>query len=247
MVNPDELGLKTCTLRPEQLTSVLLSLLDVHVPLFLPELPDNLEKYTREADQVILAIIDNFGLFEITTYQPPFLIKSLDNLLLIETDSPERALAGAILKETFFCKQNNRFNLLSYLQEQDKKVLGVAQEEFVSKITNDLDLVAIQESDVNIYVNSVKMINRADFLALHFSDFDAMYNRYRMEPPREIALKIMKRTDKWLSLFYQQALKGTALVVIGNHGKRPINMHLTGRAAEWKRANLPIGLIRIRE
>jgi len=71
-----------------------------------------------------------------------------------------------------------------------------------------------------------------------------MYARYAMNPPEDIASKIMRRTDKWLNLFSQQSIKGTALLVIGNDGKKPIEIGLEGRAAEWKRANLPIGFIK---
>jgi hypothetical protein len=54
----------------------------------------------------------------------------------------------------------------------------------------------------------------------------------------------MRRTDKWLNLFWQQSIDGTVMLVVGNDGKKPIEMNLQGRAAEWKRANLPIGFIK---
>ena len=50
------------------------------------------------------------------------------------------------------------------------------------------------------------------------------YNSVSLDNSRCRCLRILciRRTDKWLSLFLQQAIEGTALIVIGNDGKTPI-------------------------
>ena len=242
----DDLGLKPFEITAEQIPSIILKLLGVERPFCLPSI-DELELPKKIIDQVILVIIDNFSLFEVITYQPMFMIKNLDYLLLIETESKAKSLSGPILESTFFSKESLTFNLLSALNDNNKQVKALAREEDSSKISPDFNLIQTESSDVDIYVKGLKLVNRCDLLVLHFSDFDEMYARYSMNPPEEIASKVMRRTDKWLSLFWQQAIDGTALIVIGNDGKKPLQMNLEGRAAEWKRANLPIGFIKFPE
>jgi len=235
--------MNTFSIKADQLPSIILKLLDIMKPYHLPAV-DEIPKPDKSIDQVILVIIDNFSLFEVITYQPPFLIKNLDNLLLINTEDKSSSLSGPMLKSMFYSKESLTFNLLEALHMSGKHVKAIAREEDLLNITSDKSLFFAEESDVNIYVKAIKAINRHDLLVLHFSDFDEMYERYSMNPPDEIASKIMRRTDKWLSLFSQQSIDGTVLLVIGNDGKKPIELNLTGRAAAWKRANLPIGFIK---
>jgi hypothetical protein len=242
----EDLGLQPFEITAEQIPSIILKLLGVERPFCLPSIADlNLPQKT--IDQVILVIIDNFSLYEVISYQPMFMIKNLDYLLLIETETKAKSLSGPILESAFFSKESLTFNLLSALNDNNKQVKALAREEDAPKITSDFNLVQTESSDVDIYVKGLKLVNRNDLLVLHFSDFDDMYARYSMNPPEEIASKVMRRTDKWLSLFWQQAIDGTALIVIGNDGKKPLEMNLEGRAAEWKRANLPIGFIKFPE
>ncbi|MHA1355616.1 MAG: hypothetical protein ACTSR1_10625 [Candidatus Heimdallarchaeota archaeon] len=229
----EDLGLQPFEITAEQIPSIVLKL-DLDIP-------------TKNIDQVILVIIDNFSLYEVITYQPMFMIKNLEYLLLIDTETKSKSLSGPMLESMFFSKESLTFNLISALNDNQKQVKVHAREEDLPKITNDSNLAVTETSDVNIYVKGLKAVNRNDLLVLHFSDFDEMYARYSMNPPEEIASKIIRRTDKWLSLFWQQAIEGTALIVIGNDGKTPIEMNLEGRAAEWKRANLPIGFIKFPE
>ena len=242
----EDLGLQPFEITAEQIPSIVLKLLGVKRPFSLPSI-DDLDIPAKNIDQVILVIIDNFSLYEVITYQPMFMIKNLEYLLLIDTETKSKSLSGPMLESMFFSKESLTFNLISALNDNQKQVKVHAREEDLPKITNDSNLAVTETSDVNIYVKGLKAVNRNDLLVLHFSDFDEMYARYSMNPPEDIASKIIRRTDKWLSLFWQQAIEGTALIVIGNDGKTPIEMNLEGRAAEWKRANLPIGFIKFPE
>ncbi|NHJ31576.1 MAG: hypothetical protein FK732_01820 [Asgard group archaeon] len=239
----EDLGLKTYNITANQLPSIIVKLLRVGRPFYLPAI-EELALPDIPIDQVILVIIDNFSLFEVITYQPAWMIKNLENLLLIDTESKMKSLSSPMLESTFFSKESLTFNLLSALSFNGKQVKVFAREEDMPKIATDQSLVHAEKSDINIYVQGIKAINRNDLLVLHFSDFDEMYERYSMNPPADIASKIMRRTDKWLNLFWQQSIDGTVMLVIGNDGKKPIEMNLDGRAAEWKRANLPIGFIK---
>ncbi|NHJ48386.1 MAG: hypothetical protein FK733_11435 [Asgard group archaeon] len=239
----EDLGLTTFNITAAQLPSIVLKLLGLAKLPYLPSV-DDIEIPTETIDQVLIIIIDNFSLFEIIAYQPTWMIKNLENLLLIETEDKSQSLTGPMLESIFFSKASMTFNLLSSLHSNGKDIRVIAREEDLPKITKDPNLVQAAKTDIDIYVNSVKAINRCDVLVVHFSDFDDMYERYSMNPPEDIASKIMRRTDNWLNLYWKQAISGTAMLVIGNDGRKPIEMALSGKAATWKRANLPIGFIK---
>ncbi|MFW9923198.1 MAG: hypothetical protein ACFFDW_07940 [Candidatus Thorarchaeota archaeon] len=240
----EDLGLNSFTITAEQIPAIILKLFNLPRPFYIPEVKD-FSIGNKSIDQVILVIIDNFSLYEVITYQPEFMIKNLDTLFLIETESKAQSLSIPMLESTFFSKNSLTFNLISSLHGNGKQVKVLAREEDIPKITNNSTLALSEKSDVDIYVQGLKAVNRNELLVLHFADFDEMYVRYSMNPPEDVASKVMRRTDKWLSLFWQQSIDGTALVVIGNDGKKPIQMNLAGRAAEWKRANMPIGFIKL--
>ena len=239
----EDLGMNAYDIAVDQIRAIVLKLLGLSRPFYVPSI-DELNLPDSKFDQVILVIIDNFSLFEVISYQPRWMIKNLDNLLLIKTESKADSLTEPMLASMFYNKESLTFNLLSALKSNAKHAKVIAREEDIPKITKETSLVLTEKSDVNIYVKGLKSINRNDFLVMHFSDFDEMYEKYSMNPPADIAQKIMKRTDKWLSLFWQQSIEGTALIVVGNDGRKPIDMNLEGHAVAWKKANLPIGFIK---
>jgi len=239
----EDLGMKTFNIVAGQIPSIILKLLGLGRPFYLPSV-EKLDLPAEPFDQVLVVIIDNFSLFEIITYQPVWMIKNLENLLLIETESKAKSLAGPMLQSIFSSSESLTFNLISSVRANGRRVKVIAREEDITKITSVPNVALTEKSDVDIYVKALKSLNRNDLLVLHFADFDEMYERYSMNPPAEIASKIMRRTDKWLSLFCQQSIKGTALFVIGNDGKKAIDMGFEGKAVEWKRANLPIGFLK---
>ncbi|RLI69231.1 hypothetical protein DRO91_01060 [Candidatus Heimdallarchaeota archaeon] len=235
--------MKTFNISVEQIPSIILKLLGLGRPFYLPSI-EKLDLPADSVDQVLVVIIDNFSLFEIVTYQPVWMIKNLENLLLIETESKAKALSGPMLQSMFYSTESLTFNLVSTVVTNGKRVRVIAREEDIPKITTLPNVAMTEKTDVNIYVKALKALNRHDLLILHFADFDEMYERYSMNPPAEIASKIMRRTDKWLNLFCQQSIQGTALLVIGNDGKKVMDMGLEGKVVEWKRANLPIGFLK---
>jgi hypothetical protein len=239
----EDLGLTTFNIKAAQFPSIVLKLLGLAKLPYLPSV-DEIEIPTETIDQVLVIIIDNFSLFEIIAYQPTWMIKNLENLLLIETKDSSKSLSGPMLESIFFSEDSMTFDLLSSLQSNGKDVKVIAREEDIPKITREQNLVQAVKTDIDIYVNSIKAINRCDVLVMHFSDFDDLYERYSMNPPEDIVSKIMRRTDNWLNLYWKQAIAGTAMLVIGNDGRKPIEMALSGKAAVWKRANLPIGFIK---
>ena len=239
----EDLGMKTFNISVEQIPSIILKLLGLGRPFYLPSI-EKLDLPADSVDQVLVVIIDNFSLFEIVTYQPVWMIKNLENLLLIETESKAKALSGPMLQSMFYSTESLTFNLVSAVVTNGKRVRVIAREEDIPKITTLPNVAMTEKTDVNIYVKALKALNRHDLLILHFADFDEMYERYSMNPPAEIASKIMRRTDKWLNLFCQQSIQGTALLVIGNDGKKVMDMGLEGKVVEWKRANLPIGFLK---
>ena len=73
------------------LPATILQLLNTPVPNHLPPPITpivNLFKQKGKIDRIIINMIDNFGLFEITYYKPQFLISTADALLLLSTQNP---------------------------------------------------------------------------------------------------------------------------------------------------------------
>ncbi len=220
----------------QRLPATILSILDVPVPDEIPP-PVNLPPEYFSAERVFLALFDNFGLFECTYFKPKWLIEIFDVLLLIETKKP---YTDHFLRSLFFADKEN-FHLISYLQENNRTSCMIGRPEDLEYAENSEKKES--KTDTDVYINAVKSLNRYDFLWLHFVDFEDIYWRYSFQPPADVMQKLINRTDKWIQLLHNQSRPNTLLIVAGTHGRQEIDLKLEGRAAQWKRANLPIAFL----
>ncbi len=216
--------------------ATILKLLKVKVPASLtPPIGD----ISLNVDRVVLVMLDNFGLFEYTYYKPEFLIQACDALVLLETPNP---YTEGVLQQIFYGNdQDRKFHLPSFLLKNEKSVAMVGRQD-------DLNLIAHNEysipstDDMNVYINTVKALNRYDFLSLHFVDFEKLYQKYAFQPPAETLKQLIRRTDKWLKVLYLQSKPGTVFIMLSSHGKHQIDLQIKGKAAQWRLASLPIAI-----
>jgi len=222
-----------------QMPATLLSLLGIPPPSRIPPRIEGIPS-SLQSKHIIFAIFDNFGLLECTYYQPKFLIGKSEAILMLETENPYTL---HVLKEVVHGNPNADFNLLNFIAENGRRVTMIERPEDISEIDVRVETKPT-DSDNKTYIETVKTLNRTDFLWIHFFDFENLYKQYSFRPPKEITQKLISRTDKWLKVLYKQATPGTLMAVLGTHGReRAPEIEYEGKYAEWKRASVPICIL----
>ncbi|TFG05493.1 MAG: hypothetical protein EU536_01955 [Promethearchaeota archaeon] len=210
-----------------------------------PEIiPKGIEQLNLEpVSQVVLVILDNFGLFEITVYKPEFVIRESKYLLLLETTNPyTEDILQSLIHANF---SSQEFHLLEFLQNGGKTTTMIGQESDLKTFAGPAEKV-ITTGDMTTWVQGSKLLNRADFLSLHFLDFENLYKRslqFKRTPPENLISRLILRTSKWLTGMFKQLRKNSVMFILGTHGRTKIEMSYTGKFAEWRKASLPIGVL----
>lgn len=222
-----------------QIPSTLLSLLGIPPPSRIPPkiegIPSNLK-----SEHIVFAIFDNFGLLECTYYQPKFLIGRSEAILMLETKNP---YTRNVLQEIIHGNPNADFNLLNHIQESGRKVTMIARPDDLEGTGVSVEIKP-SDSDNRTYIETVKILNRTDFLWIHFLDFENLYKQYSFRPPKEITQKLISRTDKWLKVLHKQAKPRTLMAILGTRGREESpKIEYEGKYADWKRASLPICIL----
>ncbi|MBS7250739.1 MAG: hypothetical protein KIH08_09165, partial [Candidatus Freyarchaeota archaeon] len=199
--------------RMNQVPATLLNLLGIQPPSRIPPKIEGIPNILR-SNHLIFAIFDNFGLLECTYYQPKFLIGKSEAILMLETENP---YTPHVLKEIIHGNPDADFNLLTFMAEHGRKVTMIARPEDLEGVKGVETRPS--DSDNRTYIETVKILNRTDFLWIHFIDFETLYKQYSFRPPKEITQKLISRTDKWLKVLHKQATPGTLLAVLGTHGR----------------------------
>ncbi|MEM2133747.1 MAG: hypothetical protein Q6366_012710 [Candidatus Freyarchaeota archaeon] len=224
--------------RMNQVPATLLNLLGIQPPSRIPPKIEGIPNILR-SNHLIFAIFDNFGLLECTYYQPKFLIGKSEAILMLETENP---YTPHVLKEVIHGNPDADFNLLTFMAEHGRKVTMIARPEDLEGVKGVETRPS--DSDNRTYIETVKILNRTDFLWIHFIDFETLYKQYSFRPPKEITQKLISRTDKWLKVLHKQATPGTLLAVLGTHGREQApEIEYEGKYADWKRASLPICIL----
>lgn len=194
-------------------------------------------------ERIVVAILDNFGLFEITTYKPEFVIRESQYLLLLETTQPYTV---DILHSFIHGNPSSKdFHLMNFLQENGKTTTMIGQVDDLQAFAGPAEKVATS-GDMTTWVQGSKFLNRADFLSLHFLDFENLYKRsiqFKRTPPENLISRLILRTSKWLTGMFKQLRKNSVMFILGTHGRTKIEMSYTGKFAEWRKASLPIGVL----
>lgn len=197
----------------------------------------DLSRY-RPTVYIVVVHLDNFGLLEVVLHKPQFLLKACRMMLTLET---RNGYAANVTSEVIHGNLDRGFHLFSHLLEYGKSVCVVDRE--------DQQLIAgsayfhAADSDMRTYIETAKLLNRSDFLYIHFLDFDKLYREYTNRPPLELAQKLLHRTDRWLLGFYKQARPHTLFLILGNQGQRDYGLKYEGKYQSWAQANIPIALV----
>ncbi len=189
-------------------------------------------------ERVVLVNLDNFGLLEVVLHKPQFLLKEARLLLTLDT---KNGFATNVMKELVHGNKSDGFNLFSFLIHQGKSAVFVDREN--QRENAGQATFHSADTDMRTYIETAKLLNRSDFLYIHFLDFDTLYKEHTNRPPLELAQKLLHRTDRWLLGFYKQARANTLFLILGNQGQRDYGLKYEGKYQNWATANVPICLV----
>ncbi len=220
--------------------ATILNLLKVdQIPTFIPNPIDPVIQNFKDIKRVIMVVIDNLGLFEITYYKPEFLIQKASAFVLLSTKNPYTL---GVFHQLFFGGfEPKGFHLLRKLNEKGLKTCFIGRAKDVNRYSGGTTIIP-KDSDMSTWIEAAKVINKNSFTLLHFLDFEKLH-RQKRATPEELIEKLIKRTDKWLLSLWKQMRRGTLMVIIGNHGRYRLDLEYSGKIAEWRKASVPIAVL----
>jgi hypothetical protein len=226
------------------LPATLLRLLNIEVPSFLPEpIKPLIDTFAPAGvDRIIINMIDNFGLFEITYYKPEFIISKSNATVLLSTKNPYTLGVFHQIMFGGFEYEPNGFHLLKYMQKMGKNPILIGRERDLKRYDGGAPSIA-KASDMNTWIEAAKVINRYDLSWLHYLDFEELYRTRQksgVQTPEELIEKLIKRTDKWILSMYKQLRSKSLMLVIGDHGRYKIDLNYQGKIAQWRAASVPL-------
>lgn len=198
-----------------------------------------------QGNQVVCCMLDNFGLFEIITYKPEFLVVLFDTLLMLDTEQP---WTHSVLKEIMSGSLSNpNFNLFAYLEQLEKQTCVIGRQQITDQV-NGIHSIFPVKNDMDGYIQAIKCLNRFDLLFLVFSDFDELHQQFKDRlPPTNLIQKVLTRTSNWLKIFHKNARANTVFLMLGNHGAREVDFGYSGEELEKKHASCPVGILAKKE
>ncbi|MHA1651241.1 MAG: hypothetical protein ACTSYB_13695 [Candidatus Helarchaeota archaeon] len=240
-MSDDELPTFTGTM--EQVPATIIKILGLTPPTTIPEAIEGLE--LEPVDQILLVILDNFGLFEITVHhnESKFIIQESQYLLLLETSNPYTlAILQTLIHGDLSSKE---FHLMNFLQNHGKTCTMIGQRSDIEVFAGQAKKIPTS-GDMTTWVQASKLLNRVNFLSLHFLDFENLYKRsiqFKRTPPENLISRLILRTSKWLTGMFKQLRRNSVMFILGTHGRTKIEMGYSGKFAEWRKASLPIGVL----
>lgn len=219
-----------------QMPATILNRLDLPLPANLItgiELPRE-----NQAERLVVVHLDNFGLLEVALHKPQFLLQKCKLILILETGN---GYASNVTSELIHGNLHENFHLFSYLIKQGKTADIVDREDQKGNAGSATFHPA--DTDMRTYIETAKLLNRTDFLLIHFLDFDKLYREHSSRPPLELAQKLLHRTDRWLLGFFKQARANTLFLILGNQGQKDYGLKYEGKYQNWVQANVPVCLV----
>lgn len=241
-MSDDELPTFTGTM--QQIPATLIKLFGITPPNNIPSPIEGVK--IEPIQQIVLVILDNFGLFEITVFKPEFVIKESQYLLLLETTNPYTLDILHTLIHSSLTSQD--FHLMTFFQQNGKSSCMIGQESDLQTFSGPADKVPTT-GDMTTWVQASKLLNRVNFLSIHFLDFENLYKRsmqFKMTPPENLISRLILRTSKWLTGMFKQLRNNSVMFILGTHGRTKIEMNYSGKFAEWRMASLPIGVLMVK-
>ena len=148
-----------------QMASTIINRLGLQAPANLTPGLD-LTRY-NPCNQVVIVHLDNFGLLEVAMHKPQFLLKESKTMLALETAN---GYAANVTKELIQGNLAEPFNLFSFVIEQGKSAVIVDREE--QRGTAGSATFTPADTDMRVYIETAKLLNRSDLLLIHFLDYD---------------------------------------------------------------------------
>ena len=231
--------------------ATILNLLKVQAP---PHIPAAIQPVVdlfldRGVNRIVLNVLDNFGLFEITYYKPEFLISQSNALTLLSTPNPYTL--GIFHQMMFggFDYKPQGFHMLDHLQQNERTSVFIGRERDVSRYDGGTASIA-KTTDMATWIEAAKVINRHHLSILHFLDFEEIHRKKQRtgaSSPEDLIQKLIKRTDKWILSMYKQLRSKSLMIVLGNHGRYKIDLEYQGKIAQWRAASVPLALFLYKE
>lgn len=221
-----------------QLTSTIINLLGLKK---VDGLADHIEIFSESTryDQIVMVLLDNFGLFECVYYKPKFIIANVKAIVLLNSNNPSTENIMATILNGGLA--GTGFNLFNYLAENNLKTSFIGCSASMDFLDGSLTRIPAKD-DAETYVKAIKLLNRVNFLLLHFLDFEKLYSAYKSHPPITIAQKLITRTDKWILTVYKQLKENSALIVVGAPGNQKIDMGYEEYYEKLRGASVPIAV-----
>ncbi|MEX2720933.1 MAG: hypothetical protein Q6362_005880 [Candidatus Wukongarchaeota archaeon] len=202
-------------------------------PVYLPE------SLSYRSNRVVIALVENLGLFELTFFRPQFLIKSFEILFMVDAERPfTMPLSQEIITGS---REPTTFNLFTDLRRKERSSLLIGRDWFVRVFTGESESIAVND-DLQAFTEAHENINDFALSFVIFSDFEDLYATSG-RPPLDISREVVNRSSSWVSLLWEKSLAGTIFLVIGSLGKSGLDYGLMGRLAEWKESSIPIALV----
>jgi len=202
-------------------------------PVYLPE------SLRYSSNRVVIALIENFGLFELTFFRPQFLIKTFEILFMIDAERPfTMPLSQEIITGS---KEPTIFNIFTDLRQKERSSLLIARDWFVRVFSGESESIMVND-DLQAFTETHENINNFALNFVVFSDFEDLYATSG-RPPLDVAREVVNRSSSWISLLWEKAIAGTIFLVIGSLGKSGLDYGLTGRLAGGKESSIPIALV----
>lgn len=229
----------------DQLPATFLQILRCESVPQIPEgVPELIERYAG-VKRIIINLIDNFGLFEITYYKPQFIITNSDALVLLSTKNPYTLGVFHQLMFGGFEKEPNGFHFLRELNNQGKESILVGRKKDLDRYDGGTNSVA-KDTDMSSWIEAAKVVNRHDFSWIHYLDFESLHRQHsqlKQQTPETLLERLINRTDKWILSTYKQLRENSLLIILGDHGRYKMNLEYSGKIAQWRQASVPIAIM----
>jgi len=228
-----------------QLPSTILKILGLEPPSFINEPVSEIIEHFKGIERIVINLIDNFGLFEITFLKPQFIITNSDALLLLSTKNPYTL--GFLHQIMFggFEIEPNGFHLLREINNQGKETIFIGRKKDLDRYDGGTNSIP-KETDMSSWIEAAKVVNRFDLSWIHYLDFEALHRQHsklRQQTPEVLLEKLINRTDKWILSTYKQLRKNSLMIVLGDHGRFKMDLKYSGKIAQWRQASVPIAIL----
>jgi hypothetical protein len=224
----------------------LLSLLQVAPPAHIPGAnPRIMEMFSEvQLKRIIIVMIDNFGLFEITYFKPEFVIGATNALLLLATQNPYTLGVYHQLMFGGFEYEPQGFHFLKYLNATSHSTMLIGRKKDVSRYAGGTPS-SVAETDNMAWTQAIQHINRTNLTWVHFLDFESVHRRrqYQESSMEELMQKLITRTDRWIKTMHSQLRPGSLMIVLGDHGRYRLDFNYQGKIAEMRAASVPLALL----